>query len=93
VIPLIVDQDLSTSQIATCSELAGKATTLTPSDITGGSRCQSGHPSKGNRRIPIPHDRAKYRWRNLVERLFSKLKNWRGSLTGTTKPRIHTLAL
>ena len=26
---------------------------------------------------PIPHDREKYRWRNLVERLFSKLKNWR----------------
>jgi hypothetical protein len=24
-----------------------------------------------------PHDRAKYRWRSLVERLFSKLKNWR----------------
>ncbi len=34
-------------------------------------------PAKSNRRIPIPHDREKYRWRNLVERLFSKLKNWR----------------
>ena len=34
-------------------------------------------PTKSNRRIPIPHDRGKYRWRNLVERLFSKLKNWR----------------
>ena len=34
-------------------------------------------PSKANRRIPIPHDRVKYRWRNLVERLFNKLKNWR----------------
>ena len=33
-------------------------------------------PSKSNRRIPILHHRAKYRWRNLVERLFSKLKNW-----------------
>lgn len=31
---------------------------------------------KSNRRVPIPHDRTKYRWRNLVERLFSKLKNW-----------------
>ncbi|WP_260597149.1 hypothetical protein [Sphingomonas endolithica] len=27
--------------------------------------------------MPIPHDREKYRWRNLAERLFSKLKNWR----------------
>jgi transposase len=34
-------------------------------------------PAKSNRRTPIPHDRAKCRWRNLVERLFSKLKNWR----------------
>ena len=34
-------------------------------------------PAKSNRRIPILHDREKYRWRNLVERLFSKLKNWR----------------
>ena len=34
-------------------------------------------PTKSNRRIPIPHDPEKYRWRNLVERLFNKLKNWR----------------
>ena len=34
-------------------------------------------PAKSNRRIPIPHDCEKYRWRNLVERLFNKLKNWR----------------
>lgn len=34
-------------------------------------------PTKSNRRIPIPHDREKYRWRNLIERLFDKLKNWR----------------
>ena len=34
-------------------------------------------PAKSNRRNPVPHDREKYRWRNLVERLFNKLKNWR----------------
>ena len=34
-------------------------------------------PAKSNRRTPIPHDRQKYRWRNLIERLFSKLKNRR----------------
>ena len=34
-------------------------------------------PAKNNRRTPIPHDRQKYRWRNLIERLFSRLKNWR----------------
>ena len=34
-------------------------------------------PAKRNRRTPIPHDREKYRWRNLIERLLNKLKNWR----------------
>lgn len=34
-------------------------------------------PAKANRRNPAPHDRAKYRWRNRIERLFNKLKNWR----------------
>lgn len=32
-------------------------------------------PAKGNRRIPIPHDRGKHRWHNLDKRLLSKLKN------------------
>ncbi len=44
-------------------------------------------PAKTNRRIPIPHDRAKYRWRNLVERLFSKLKNWRRVATRYDKTK------
>jgi transposase len=34
-------------------------------------------PPKSNRRNPVPHDRAKYRWRNQIERMFNKLKNWR----------------
>jgi transposase len=49
-------------------------------------------PAKSNRRVPIPHDRDKYCWRNLVERLFSKLKNWRGVATDTTKPENPTSA-
>jgi len=44
-------------------------------------------PSKSNRRVPIPHDREKYRWRNLVERLFSKLKNWRRVATRYDKTK------
>lgn len=32
-------------------------------------------PTESNRRTHIPHDRVEYRWRNLVERLFSKLRN------------------
>ncbi|WP_371514785.1 IS5 family transposase [Brevundimonas denitrificans] len=44
-------------------------------------------PAKANRRTPAPHDRAKYRWRNLVERLFNKLKNWRRVATRYDKTR------
>ncbi len=44
-------------------------------------------PAKSNRRSLIPHDREKYRWRNLVERLFSKLKNWRRIATRYDKTR------
>lgn len=33
--------------------------------------------AKSNRREPIPQDRENYRWRNLVERLFNKLNDWR----------------
>jgi len=44
-------------------------------------------PSKSNRREPIPHDREKYRWRNLFERLFNKLKNWRRIATRYDKTK------
>ena len=44
-------------------------------------------PAKSNRRTPISHDRVKYRWRNLVERLFSKLKNWRRVATRYDKTK------
>jgi len=44
-------------------------------------------PTKSNRRLSIPHDRVKYRWRNLVERLFSKLKNWRRVATRYDKTK------
>lgn len=38
-------------------------------------------PSKANRKVPIPHDRALYRQRHKIENMFAKLKDWR---------RIHT---
>jgi transposase len=34
-------------------------------------------PSKADRKQPIPHDRAKYRWRHLIENDFSKIKEFR----------------
>ena len=44
-------------------------------------------PTKSNRRVPIPHDRENYAWRNLVERLFSKLENWRRVATRYDKTK------
>lgn len=38
-------------------------------------------PSKSNRKIQIPHDRALYRKRHRIENMFGKMKDWR---------RIHT---
>jgi len=34
-------------------------------------------PSTASRRQPIPYDRDAYRARNLVERLWCRLKDWR----------------
>jgi transposase len=34
-------------------------------------------PSKSTRRQPAPFDRRLYTQRNLIERMFNKLKNWR----------------
>lgn len=34
-------------------------------------------PSKSNRKAPIDYDRELYKQRNLIERMFNKLKNWR----------------
>jgi transposase len=34
-------------------------------------------PSTASRTVPHPLDRAAYRRRNLIERLFGRLKNWR----------------
>ena len=34
-------------------------------------------PSTTNRRVPIPYDRQAYKARNLVERLWCRLKDWR----------------
>jgi transposase len=38
---------------------------------------QAAIPSTTTRRAPIPYDRDAYRARNLVERLWCRLKDWR----------------
>lgn len=44
-------------------------------------------PAKSNRRVPAAHDEVKYCWRNHVERLFNKLKNWRRVATRYDKTK------
>jgi transposase len=44
-------------------------------------------PAKRNRKDPAPHDARKYKWRNLIERLFNKLKNWRRVATRYDKSK------
>ena len=44
-------------------------------------------PAKRNRKNPVLHDAEKYKWRNLIERLFSKLKNWRRVATRYDKSK------
>jgi transposase len=44
-------------------------------------------PAKRNRKNPALHDAEKYKWRNLIERLFSKLKNWRRVATRYDKSK------
>jgi transposase len=34
-------------------------------------------PAKANRKIPIPHNKIIYRKRNVVERMFGRLKDFR----------------
>lgn len=43
--------------------------------------------AKSNRRHPISYDKAKYKWRNQIERLFNKLKNWRRVATRYDKTK------
>jgi len=40
-------------------------------------RIKAAIPSTATRTVPYPIDRAVYRRRNLIERLFCRLKNWR----------------
>ena len=41
-------------------------------------------PPKFNRRAPLPYDKALYKERNLVERFFNKLKQFRRDARDTT---------
>ena len=46
-------------------------------ELVGGRGAEAVIPSTASRRAPIPYDRTAYRARNLVERLWCRLKDWR----------------
>jgi transposase len=50
---------------------------LSERDKHNNSRIKAVIPSTATRTVPYPLDRAVYRRRNLIERLFCRLKNWR----------------
>lgn len=49
-------------------------------------------PSTAARRMPIPYDRTAYRARNLIERLWCRLKDWRRIATRYDKLAANYLA-
>ena len=49
-------------------------------------------PSKSNRRELKPHDATAYKMRNIMERAFNRLKDWRGIATRYDKTAASSLA-
>lgn len=49
-------------------------------------------PPKSSRNDPDPYDREAYKQRNLIERMFNKLKNWRRIATRYDKTASSFLA-
>jgi len=49
-------------------------------------------PSTATRRAPVPYDREAYRSRNLVERLWCRLKDWRRIATRYDKLAVNYLS-
>jgi transposase len=47
---------------------------------------QSGHSLHRLEAHPVPLDRAAYKRRNVIERMFCKLKNWRRIATRYDRP-------
>lgn len=46
-------------------------------DRLAATRTEAVIPSTRSRKTPIPHDAEAYRGRNLIERAFCRLKDWR----------------
>jgi len=49
-------------------------------------------PSTASRTVPYPLDRKAYKRRNIIERMFGKLKNWRRIATRYDRLAVNFLA-
>jgi transposase len=54
--------------------------------LAAGQTDQGCHPSTATRTVPYPLYRRVYRRRNVIERLFCRLKNWRRLATRYDRP-------
>ena len=61
-------------------------------DYLAANRSEAVIPSKANRREPRPHDPVAYKMRNIIERSFNRLKDWRGIATRYDKKAANFLA-
>lgn len=61
-------------------------------DYLAANGCEAVIPSKSNRRKPKPHDVTAYKMRNIIERAFNRLKDWRGVATRYDKKAANFLA-
>ena len=61
-------------------------------DFLSGAHCQAVIPSRANRLHPEPFDPIAYKMRNIIERAFNRLKDWRGIATRYDKTAANFLA-
>ena len=61
-------------------------------DYLAAESCEAVIPAKANRKQPAPHDPIAYKMRNIIERSFNRLKDWRGIATRYDKTAANFLA-
>ena len=54
-------------------------------DWAGRTRNHGRHPTAQNRKVQYHYDKTVYRQRNIIERMFCRLKDWRRIATATSK--------
>lgn len=58
-------------------------------ELIAGMKAEAVIPSKRNRKVFIPHDKAAYKHRNQIERCFGRMKHFRRFATRYDRRAIH----